>query len=269
MEVVTEKVLENPPSAGHTAQGDISNSQGVETTPGVNGSASTKSPEGADAQSDPKALRTSDRTRSYINEQKRLRHEAESERDRAKAEAAALRQKMQEALASRKPTDDPYQAVGDVARQAVNEAQIAMYEAAAERQAKAVELHGEQLWQTEAARVRAQFPDFDRVVENPNLAITPVMADALRGLERGGEVAYYLGKNPGEAARIASLSAVSQAIALADLRGSLPVVSNQVSSAPPPVKTVQGRGGQVHQSVYQEGLSMDEYVKLRSEGRIS
>ena len=60
-------------------------------------------------------------------------------------------------------------------------------------------------WAESTAGFREKVPDFDAVVHNPNLTVTPVMADAIRESGRGAEIAYFLGKNPAEAARIASL----------------------------------------------------------------
>ena len=75
----------------------------------------------------------------------------------------------------------------------------------------------QEAWSETVAEFRQRVPDFDAVALNPNLSITPVMADAIRESGRGGEIAYYLSKNPAEAARIAVLPPVSQATAIARL----------------------------------------------------
>ena len=41
-----------------------------------------------------------------------------------------------------------------------------------------------------------KYDDFEDVVSNPNLPITPVMRDAIGESELAGDIAYYLGSNP-------------------------------------------------------------------------
>ncbi len=67
------------------------------------------------------------------------------------------------------------------------------------------------------------------------------MADAIRELSRGPEIAYYLGRNPAEASRIASLPPVSQATAIARLEARIDAPQASVSKAPEPVGTLSGR----------------------------
>lgn len=66
---------------------------------------------------------------------------------------------------------------------------------------------------------KSEFTDFDAVV-NSGLApfMTPVMQQALVFTPNGHKVAYYLGKNPGEAARIAQMDPPSMLMELGELR---------------------------------------------------
>ncbi len=66
---------------------------------------------------------------------------------------------------------------------------------------------------------KAEFSDFDAVV-NSGLApfMTPVMQQALVFTQNGHKVAYYLGKNPGEAARIAQMDPPQMLMELGELR---------------------------------------------------
>ena len=104
-------------------------------------------------------------------------------------------------------------------------------------------------------------PDFDAVAHNPSLTVTPIMADAIRESSRGAEIAYFLGKNPAEAARIASLSPVSQATAIARLEARVGAAQNSISRAPQPVTTVSGRGGAGGKRL--EDMSFEEYRRAR------
>lgn len=62
------------------------------------------------------------------------------------------------------------------------------------------------------AQGQAKYADFDAVI-NDGLApfLTPALHEAIVTADGGHEVAYYLGKNPAEAARIAQLSERAQA----------------------------------------------------------
>ncbi len=100
--------------------------------------------------------------------------------------------------------------------------------------------------QVEAARLA--HPDYDDVVTN-DIPISPAMAEVLVGMETGAEVAYYLGSNPTEAARIAKLSPAQAGVALAKIEAGLtpsaepPKPKTAQSKAPAPPKTITGLGG--------------------------
>lgn len=88
-----------------------------------------------------------------------------------------------------------------------------------------------------------RYDDYDQVVSNPNLHITDVMAATIKASEKGPDVAYYLGTNPKEAARIAKLPPYTQAMELGKLEVKLaanPPVK-KTSSAPEPIKPVASR----------------------------
>jgi hypothetical protein len=93
---------------------------------------------------------------------------------------------------------------------------------------------------------RERFEDFDDVVGNPDLPITDHMAQAIALSDVGADVAYHLGKNPKEAARIASLHPAAQAVEIGKLGVELGLRAKQktVSKAPPPVQSrVTGSSG--------------------------
>jgi hypothetical protein len=179
---------------------------------------------------------------------------------RSAAEAAALRGSSQ---VPGRPQD--YRAPEDytraVAEQAVREAGAGMLaRQAAQAQALAARA-AQEAWTEASAEFRQKVPDFDAVAHNPNLAITPVMADAIRESGRGAEIAYYLGKNPAEATQIAGLPPVSQATAIARLEGRLAAGTSSMSRAPQPVSTLSGRGGSAAKPL--EDMDFDEYRRAR------
>lgn len=93
---------------------------------------------------------------------------------------------------------------------------------------------------------RDKYADFDQVAYNPQLPITNEMAEAIRSSELGPDIAYFLGKNADECARIARLTPFLQAKELGKLEAKLqaaPVATPRTSSAPEPITPVTPSGG--------------------------
>ena len=179
---------------------------------------------------------------------------------RSAAEAAALRNGQQN---PGRPQD--YRAPEDytraIAEQAAREVGAGVLARQAAQAQDLAARAAQEAWSETAAGFRQRVPDFDAVAHNPNLAITPVMADAIRESGRGAEIAYYLGKNPGEAAQIAALPPVSQATAIARIEGRLGANAVSVSRAPQPVAILSGRGGSAGKPL--EDMSFEEYRRAR------
>ncbi len=81
------------------------------------------------------------------------------------------------------------------------------------------------------------------------------------------DVLYHLAKNPDEAVRIASLTPVQQAVAVAQIGAKLsaPPAPKAISNAPPPITPKVQGAGNVPASLDDPGLSMEEWVRLRNE----
>jgi len=90
---------------------------------------------------------------------------------------------------------------------------------------------------------RGKYDDFEQVAYNPNLTITATMASTIQSSDVGPDVAYYLGANPKEAARIAKLAPFLQAKEIgrieAKVADSPPI--KKASSAPAPFAPVTAR----------------------------
>lgn len=89
-------------------------------------------------------------------------------------------------------------------------------------------------------KIRDKYDDFDQVAYNPNIVITPTMAESIYLSEIGPEIAYYLGSNPQESARISKLTAIAQAKEVGKLEAKLiatPPVKN-TTNATTPIKPV-------------------------------
>lgn len=89
-----------------------------------------------------------------------------------------------------------------------------------------------------ADEARSRIPDFDQVVQNPNVKITREMAEIIAEFDKAPEVAYYLGKNPHEAAQIAALAPHLQGSRLAQIEAKVSVAPRKFSNAPAPVPQV-------------------------------
>lgn len=91
-----------------------------------------------------------------------------------------------------------------------------------------------------------KYGDYDQVVKNnPTLPITQVMADVIRMSDIGPDIAYFLGTNPKEAARISQLPAGLQAKEIGKIEAKLesnPPAVKKTTNAPPPIAPVNGRG---------------------------
>jgi len=85
------------------------------------------------------------------------------------------------------------------------------------------------------------YSDFSEVALSENLEISPTMAEALLASNQGHDLWYHLGKNPGKAEKIASMSAVQQVLAIGELAVSLKT-AKKPSNAPKTTKSVGSRG---------------------------
>lgn len=113
---------------------------------------------------------------------------------------------------------------------------------------------------------QAKYQDFDAVV-NDGLApfLNPIMHAALVDSDVGHDVAYYLGKNPAEAERIANLHPTSAVREIGKLEAKLQQPPQTTpSNAPPPITPV----GQRAKANKGPGEMTDlEYAKWRAKGR--
>lgn len=109
---------------------------------------------------------------------------------------------------------------------------------------------------------REKYKDFDDVVGNDEVPITKAMAEAIMEADLGYEVAYYLGKHPEEAERIADLSPARQAVEIGKLEAKLSESPKpKASQAPEPISPVKGGG--VADGSLNDDLPMSEWIKRR------
>ena len=97
----------------------------------------------------------------------------------------------------------------------------------------------------------AEHPDYESVAMNPELPITPAMAEVIADAENPPALAYYLGQNIEEADAISRMSPTAMARAIGRIEARLetkpepkpkPDLPKKTTNAPPPPKTVSGAG---------------------------
>jgi hypothetical protein len=114
--------------------------------------------------------------------------------------------------------------------------------------------------------------DYDSVVTNPRLAITPEMAEAIRESDDGPALAYHLGKNPEIAEKLAQLPPFAAARELGKIEARLAnerekAKEKPVSKAPPPPPKVEGADPATSvkpDDPNSDSLSDDEWVRRRN-----
>lgn len=196
--------------------------------------------------------------------------EAQRQAAEARREAAELRSQAEAAAPPKEAAGtDPDQAP-DPAKYEFGEADArfiadtATFHARAEfqRQAQAAELKAqfatmEADWQTKLAapEVIEKYPDFDTVVTKAADAgdwdCSPLMAIGIKQSPVGADVAYHLATNKADAARIARLTPIEQALEFGRLEGrymhapkaAAPEAVKTTSAPPPPAARARGAGG--------------------------
>lgn len=121
-----------------------------------------------------------------------------------------------------------------------------------------------QNWADQTADAKTRYADFDQVVSAPDLTITQQMARIITTSDVGADVAYYLGTNKAEAARIAQMSDIDMGRALGaiEARVSVPKVKTQ-TTAPDPVKPVRPKATAQKRP---EDMTVAEFNKWRESG---
>lgn len=105
-----------------------------------------------------------------------------------------------------------------------------------------------------------KYPDFDEVVANPDLRVTKDMAAAIVETAAPVDVAYWLGENPKEAARIAALPPVKQVWEIGKIAQKFEKQATP-TKAPPPI--TPNSGTSTTKDIWSEGTSWDEFVAAR------
>jgi hypothetical protein len=135
--------------------------------------------------------------------------------------------------------------------------------AVGEHQAAAHQAAGD-LYGARRSKFAASHPDYAEVAESDALPISPPMAMAITNSPAGPQIAYYLGKHPDEAARIAAIQTpamVLYEIGRLAARAETGELAKLSRAASPPAR----RAAPTPRSGAPRELPMNEYAKVRNE----
>jgi hypothetical protein len=138
-------------------------------------------------------------------------------------------------------------------------------EARADKARQETELRDrEATWQKLEQKAAKKYEDYEDVVLSDDLAITPIMAAAIKDArEIGPDIAYFLGKNPDEASRIAKLQPAAQVREIGKIEARLESKAEPAkrqSKAPPPIEPIGGGSSSTDPS----SMSQKEYEAYRA-----
>lgn len=115
-------------------------------------------------------------------------------------------------------------------------------------------------WSEKRAAALEKYPDFETVAET-SAPITPIMAEIIMRADNGPDLAYHLGKNTTEGARLAAISDV------ATLIFEMGKMSASIAAPPPPraprAKPIEPLSGRTERADTNRELTMEEYAARR------
>lgn len=123
-------------------------------------------------------------------------------------------------------------------------------------------------FEAQVKSAREKHADFDALVYNESLQISETMREVILQSDDGASLAYHLGKNPEEAARIARLAPMAQIMAIGRLQATLeanaaaPAPAPAPSTAPAPIIPVKASAP--GQTGLREDLSIGDWMKRRN-----
>ena len=220
---------------------------------------------------DETTAKTSRGVQKRIDELTKKAGEAERAREALARENDELRRSREQFAVqddpkpSRDEFDDPDEYDSNLAkwggRQALREFQInhSETEQRNKQQAESTKLQAQ--WAKGEAEALEKYPDFKETVENDAVTISGPMAYAIPRHPMAHDIAYYLGKNPAEAARIALLGPAESAMEIGAIAYQLKNAKPEVSKAPAPVKPVGTSNTSGRKT--ENDMSMEEYAAQR------
>lgn len=96
-------------------------------------------------------------------------------------------------------------------------------------------------WSERQEAVRATIPDYEEVLGNSDLIVTPVVTDILLTSDRGPEVAYHLAKNPALTAKLNGMAPLVAAREIGRIEAALGKSSITLTQKPVPAPVSPSR----------------------------
>jgi hypothetical protein len=117
-------------------------------------------------------------------------------------------------------------------------------------------------WGERIQAFRERAPDFEQVALNQGLPLSEAMAEMIKESDFGPEIAYWLGKNPQDSARIAALPPTRAAVEIGRLEARfMQPAAPRFTQAPAPVKTVSSGNAAATKSP--QDMTFAEYEAMR------
>ena len=118
--------------------------------------------------------------------------------------------------------------------------------------------------ETAEAAARVRYADYDSIIEritsDPILAQNQTIREAILGMENGPDIAYQLGRNLDVAYEISNMSPIQAGMRLASIIRQ----DAKSSTAPKPIRPINGTGGTVNNAKSYSEMSTSEYIAARN-----
>jgi len=215
--------------------------------PAANAEAGTKPTKGVQKRIDELTRKAGEAERLASEQSKRLDKALEviERMTGASAEASQDAARKDDPRPTRDQFDDPDAYTEHLSawsgRQAVKAYQLEQQQAAENASQSEHIQKVQKSWVDGREKAVEKYPDYAEVAENPDIAIAHHVGVAIVNSPQSHDIAYWLGKNPSEAARISALSPLQAAMEIGAIGQRLASEKPAVSKAPAPVKPIGGR----------------------------
>lgn len=249
---------------------DTTPEKGADTTSGTDDAKASEGGEGEDADpakdedGETRSQRRRRERREYLQSLERDKHALANENQRLRERLSKLEEPHPNDFEN--PDDYIAERAAYTSRKAAIEDQLDEAETAGGQLDKTAENVKADGYKEASADARSRYADFDQVAHGGHWSPTQAMLDVILESDRGPDLAYYLGANPEEAARISRLSPTQQAAALGRIEATrLPDTRPKPppqTKAPPPISPLRTTGATAEKSP--DGMNYEEYRAWRA-----
>lgn len=185
-----------------------------------------------------------------LDEITRLRYEAERRAEQERQERLYWQQKAmgetKPSVPANKPSVDQYQSYEEYLEALSDwkvEQRLTSERAERERRSREESQRTKAMtYKERVEKARDKYEDYEQIAHGQHWTPSEAMTEAILESEMGPDIAYYLGNNPDEAARIARLSPASQHRELGKLEAKLSAPpQTKPTKAPPPIEPAGSR----------------------------